>query len=90
MGIASSPYAASANYVNRMSDYCRGCRYTPKQRTGDDACPFNIFYWDFLDRHRDILQAQGRMSFILKNLDRMQPEELEDIRDRAATFWEES
>jgi deoxyribodipyrimidine photolyase-related protein len=84
--LASKPYAASANYVNRMSDYCKGCRYHPKQRTGPDACPFNFFYWDFLDRHRDSLQSQGRMSFILKNLDKMAPEELAEIRDRAQTF----
>ncbi|MEB3268152.1 MAG: cryptochrome/photolyase family protein [Leptolyngbya sp.] len=84
--LASKPYAASANYVNRMSDYCRGCRYHPKQRTGPDACPFNFFYWDFLDRHRAKLQSQGRMSFILKNLDKMAPAELAEIRDRAANF----
>ncbi|HEY9889338.1 MAG TPA: cryptochrome/photolyase family protein [Candidatus Obscuribacterales bacterium] len=85
--LASKPYAASANYVNRMSDYCRGCRYNPKERTGENACPFNFFYWDFLDRHREQLQSQGRMSFILKNLDRMSPEELGEIRDRAAQFF---
>jgi deoxyribodipyrimidine photolyase-related protein len=85
--LASKPYAASANYINRMSDYCQSCRYHPKQRTGDDACPFNIFYWDFLDRHRPKLQSQGRMSFILKNLDKMPPEELDEIRDRATHFF---
>ncbi|MEM9006904.1 MAG: cryptochrome/photolyase family protein [Cyanobacteria bacterium P01_F01_bin.86] len=84
--LASKPYAASANYINRMSDYCQGCRYNPKQRTGEDACPFNFFYWDFLDRHREKLQSQGRMSFILKNLDKMKPEELAEIRDRAVKW----
>lgn len=84
--LASKPYSASANYVNRMSDYCKGCHYNHKQRTGDKACPFNFYYWDFLDRHRDKLETQGRMSFILKNLDRMKIEELDEIRDRAATF----
>ncbi|MBW4459013.1 MAG: cryptochrome/photolyase family protein [Nodosilinea sp. WJT8-NPBG4] len=81
--LASKPYASSANYVNKMSDYCKGCRYNPKQRTGEDACPFNYFYWNFLSRHRDKLQAQGRMSFILKNLDRMDSEELEAIHQQA-------
>ena len=84
--LASKPYSASANYVNRMSDYCKGCRYNPKQRTGEDACPFNFFYWDFLARHREKLQTQGRMSFILKNLDKMKPGELDEIRDRAASW----
>lgn len=84
--LASKPYSASANYVNRMSDYCKGCHYNHKERTGEDACPFNFYYWDFLDRHRGKLQSQGRMSFILKNLDKMKPEDLEEIRDRAANY----
>jgi deoxyribodipyrimidine photolyase-related protein len=81
--LASKPYAASANYVNRMSNYCKGCQYDPSQRTGASACPFNFFYWDFLDRHRSKLQSQGRMSFILKNLDRMTPTERQQIRQQA-------
>lgn len=84
--MASKPYAASANYVNKMSDYCKSCVYNPKHRTGETACPFNFFYWDFLDRHRDKLQSQGRMSFILKNLDKMPPAELEAIRQHAIAW----
>ena len=81
--LATKPYAASANYINRMSDYCKGCQYNPKARTGENACPFNFFYWDFLARHRDVLQNQGRMNFILKNLDKMSAEEYSAIRDNA-------
>ncbi len=84
--LASKPYAASANYINRMSNYCRDCHYRPTERTGEAACPFNFFYWDFLDRHRDVLQSQGRMSFILKNLDKMAGDELETIRQQAADW----
>ena len=86
--LASKPYAASANYINRMSDYCKSCQYNAKARIGDEACPFNFFYWDFLDRHRDKLKSQGRMSFILKNLDKMSPEELTQIHQQA-TDWHE-
>lgn len=81
--LASKPYAASANYINKMSDYCKGCRYAHNDRSGDNACPFNFFYWDFLHRHRDRLKSQGRMSFILANLDKMPPQELEAIRSKA-------
>ncbi len=66
-----------------MSDYCKGCAYNPKERLGKNACPFNFFYWDFLDRHRSKLESQGRMSFILGHLDRISPEELESIRQQA-------
>lgn len=81
--LGSKPYAASANYVNKMSNYCKGCAYDPKARTGEKACPFNFFYWDFLERHRDKLETQGRMSFILKNLDKMSSEELAAIKKQA-------
>ncbi|HEY9665124.1 MAG TPA: cryptochrome/photolyase family protein, partial [Allocoleopsis sp.] len=87
--LASKPYAASANYVNKMSDYCKGCVYKANQRTGDRACPFNFFYWDFLARHRSKLQSQGRMSFILKNLDKMPASELQEIQQQAEQ-WHES
>ncbi len=81
--LASKPYAASANYINKMSDYCKSCYYQHSKRTGEKACPFNFLYWDFLNRHRDKLKFQGRMNFILKNLDRMTPEELEMIHTLA-------
>jgi deoxyribodipyrimidine photolyase-related protein len=88
--LASKPYAASANYINKMSDYCKACVYNPKQRTGEDACPFNFFYWDFLDRHRDALKSQGRMSFILANLSKMPAEELAEIRQKAKNWHEKN
>ena len=84
--LASKPYASSANYVNKMSDYCKSCFYNHKERTGEKACPFNFFYWDFLQRHRDKLQTQGRMSFILKNLDKMSAEELQAIQKQVENW----
>ncbi|MGB7086534.1 MAG: cryptochrome/photolyase family protein [Phormidesmis sp.] len=87
--LATKPYAASANYINKMSDYCKGCQYNHKARTGEDACPFNFFYWDFLARHREKLSRQGRMNFILNNLDRMSDEERKEIAQKAKD-WRES
>ena len=51
--MATKPYAASGAYIDRMSDYCRGCHYDRKARTGERACPFTTLYWDFLARHAD-------------------------------------
>lgn len=85
--LASKPYAASANYINKMSDYCKGCVYNHRKRTGDHACPFNFFYWDFLARHRDRLKSQGRMNLILANLDKMDADELRAIRQEAAEWY---
>lgn len=60
--MATKPYAAGGAYMDRMSDYCRGCRYDRRQRTGPDACPFTTLYWDFLDRHTERFVRNPRMS----------------------------
>jgi deoxyribodipyrimidine photolyase-related protein len=78
--VGTKPYAASGNYVQRMSNYCKGCVYDVKQRTGDDACPFNTFYWDFLLRHRQRFSKNRRMSMILKHLDNLSPQQITEIQ----------
>ncbi|AFZ00267.1 cryptochrome/photolyase family protein [Calothrix sp. PCC 6303] len=85
--LASKPYASSANYINKMSDYCKNCAYNHKEKIGEKACPFNFFYWNFLHRHRNKLMKQGRMSFILKNLDKMSAEELESIQQQVDNWY---
>lgn len=87
--VASKPYAASANYVNTMSNYCKNCVYHPRKRTGENACPFNFMYWDFLDRHSDKLKHNPRMFQILRNLERLSPEELQQIRQQAEQWRQE-
>ncbi len=82
--LASKPYAASGNYIKRMSTYCKGCRYDVKQRSGPTACPFNALYWDFLARHADSLKRNPRMGLVMKQLEKIAPEELEAIRATAA------
>ncbi|MFZ9947704.1 MAG: cryptochrome/photolyase family protein, partial [Vulcanococcus sp.] len=81
--LASKPYAASGNYIKRMSTYCKGCRYDVKQRHGPRACPFNSLYWDFLDRHRDQLRRNPRMALVMKQLEKLPDSELELIRAAA-------
>ncbi len=78
--MASKPYAATGKYIDRMSNYCRGCKFNPAAATGEKACPFTTLYWDFLDRHRKLLSANQRMSLQVKNLDRKSAEELAEIR----------
>ena len=55
--LASKPYVSSGSYINKMSNYCAGCAYQVKARTGNDACPFNSLYWRFLDDKKPTLPA---------------------------------
>jgi deoxyribodipyrimidine photolyase-related protein len=71
--VASKPYAASGAYIDRMSDYCKGCGYSVAEKAGDRACPFNLLYWHFVVRHRDRLAANPRMAAVFRSWDRMDP-----------------
>lgn len=86
--LASKPYASSGAYINRMSDYCRSCRYDVKQRTGPDACPFNALYWDFVARNAPMLRTNPRMAMPYKNWDRMTDADQAALRSDAAKFLE--
>jgi deoxyribodipyrimidine photolyase-related protein len=81
--MGSKPYVASGKYIDRMSNYCRGCRYNPNEATGDNACPFTTLYWDFLMRHSDKLVQIERMRYQLRNLDPMSSARKRDIRAQA-------
>ncbi len=72
--IASKPYVSSGAYINRMSDYCKGCAYKVSQKTGEGACPFNTLYWHFLDRHRERFSGNPRMGNMYGTWDRMDAE----------------
>ncbi len=82
--IATKPYAASGNYVNKMSDYCKSCHYNVKDKFGESACPLNSLYWNFIDRHYDKFSSNHRLSFPIRNLDKMAETEKVKIRVKAA------
>ena len=84
--MGSKPYAASGAYINRMSDYCRHCRYDVKKRVGDDACPFNALYWDFLVRNEKTLRSNNRLTMPYRNWDRIGAADQAAIRGQAAAF----
>jgi deoxyribodipyrimidine photolyase-related protein len=81
--LGSKPYAASGKYINRMSDYCKGCRYDVQKTIGEDACPLNALYWDFLMRHRDRFEPNPRMKMMYRNVDRMDAGRQDEVRKRA-------
>ena len=86
--MASKPYCATGAYLDRMSNACKGCRFEPKQATGENACPFTTLYWDFLARHERLLAKNQRMTMQLKNLARKPAAEIRGIRRLADEFRE--
>jgi deoxyribodipyrimidine photolyase-related protein len=81
--LASKPYVATGQYLQRMGGHCQHCRYEPKQATGEKACPFTTLYWDFLQRHRDRFAEHPRTALQWRNLERKSVAELAAIRDAA-------
>lgn len=81
--LATKPYAASGNYIDKMSDYCSGCAYSPRIKTGDGACPFNPLYWHFMHRNRERLEKNHRIGRIYSTWDRMSDDKRQDYLDSA-------
>ena len=84
--VGSKPYVSGGNYINKMSDYCAGCRYDVGVKTGPDACPFNYLYWAFLHRHRDRFGRNPRMAQMYSTWSRMRPEKKQATLDSAEAF----
>jgi deoxyribodipyrimidine photolyase-related protein len=84
--MASKPYIASGQYINRMSNACKHCVYKPDQRLGAAACPFTTLYWDFLHRHEADLAKNPRMGLQVKNMQRLAPEARQAIATQAAAL----
>jgi deoxyribodipyrimidine photolyase-related protein len=87
--LASKPYAASGAYINRMSDYCKNCHYSVKEKNGKNACPFNYLYWYFLDRNRDKLEKNQRLAMPYRTLAKMAEEKRSKIKQDAEAFLAE-
>jgi len=83
---ATKPYIASAAYIDKMSDYCGGCAYRRKERSGEHACPFNALYWNFLLEHEQKLRANPRLGPAVLGLGRLSDAERAAVQERAAHY----
>jgi len=81
--IATKPYAASGNYINKMSDYCKDCHYNVKEKTEDSACPFNSLYWHFMNKHEERLSRNPRIGMVYKNWQKQDAKQRQATLDRA-------
>jgi len=84
--LGSKPYAASGAYINRMSDYCAGCDYSPRLKSGSNACPFNYLYWYFLIVNEHKLKPNLRMAMPYRALARMTEERRQQIVHESEGF----
>ncbi len=84
--LASKPYISSGSYINKMSNYCAACRFDVNKKQGEDACPFNYLYWDFLEKQREKLMYNPRMAVMYRLLDQKTNEERVSIRRDSARF----
>ncbi|MEM6649102.1 MAG: cryptochrome/photolyase family protein [Pseudomonadota bacterium] len=84
--VGTKPYAASGSYIQRMSNYCSSCDYSPSKKLGEEACPFNYLYWDFILRHEKKFRQNHRMGMVMRNLDRKEEAEKKEIKKQAKAF----
>lgn len=80
---ATKPYVSGAAYINKMSNYCKGCQFDPKKATGEGSCPFTALYWSFLERNSDKLSGNIRMAMPYVTLRKKSAQERTLLRARA-------
>lgn len=84
--LMTKPYAAGGAYLNRMTQFCKDCKFDPKLRVGETACPFTTLYWDFLDRNLEDFKSNHRMFQQINGLKRLS--DLPELRVRAQEVLE--
>lgn len=87
--VGSKPYAASAAYINKMSDYCKNCHYDYKKKYGERACPYNSLYWNFYERNAEKLQGNPRIGMAYMTLKKMKPDEKQKIMEQAEQYLDD-
>jgi deoxyribodipyrimidine photolyase-related protein len=73
--VGSKPYVSSANYIDKMSNYCSSCHYSKSKKTGENACPFNSLYWHFYNRHEEKLSKNPRIGMMYRTWSKMKDKE---------------
>jgi len=81
--LATKPYAASGSYVNKMSDYCKGCFYNVKHKAEQDACPLNSLYWNFVNQHSERFKSNPRMTMVYNSWKKMATEKQNQLLNKA-------
>ena len=86
--VGTKPYVSSANYIQKMSNYCDTCHYNYKEKTGEKACPFNSLYWNFYDKNRALLAKNPRIGMMYRTWDKMSTENKKALLEQASFYLE--
>mgnify|MGYP006423471643 FL=1 len=81
--IATKPYVSSGSYINKMGNYCKNCQYSVTKKTGENACPFNSLYWNFLHKKQEHFKNNQRMGMMMNVLKKMDKDTLQSHIERA-------
>ena len=81
--VATKPYVSSANYINKMGNYCSNCSYSHTKKIGENACPFNALYWNFLNEKRTYFKDNHRMNMMMSLLEKKEQNEMAELHKRA-------
>jgi len=60
--MSTKPYIAGGNYLKKMTNFCKTCRFAPTERIGEQACPLTNGYWNFLLKQEVVLRTNHRMA----------------------------
>lgn len=81
--VGTKPYVSSANYISKMSNYCKGCKYNSKEKTTELACPFNSLYWNFYETHRNKFESNPRIGMVYNLWRKMDSNDKKQILKKA-------
>lgn len=81
--IGTKPYVSSATYIDKMSHYCKTCHYNKAIKIGDKACPFNSLYWNFYDKHSNLLSKNPRIGMMYNVWNRMESKTKAELLEQA-------
>lgn len=84
--VGSKPYVSTANYIDKMSDYCSNCYYGKNIKVGERACPFNSLYWHFYERNKAKLEKNPRIGMVYNILKKMNENEKSKIFAQAEYY----
>jgi deoxyribodipyrimidine photolyase-related protein len=91
---ATKPYVSGANYIKKMSNFCKSCRFDPQKTVGEGACPFNSLYWSFIDDTQRLnVQRPSftrRMSLMWSLWNKKSDEEKNLIRSEAKKYRDQA